>query len=89
VTTNISAVLCSHLCLRLNIAYCTLCTVYCVAGQRGKTINFHTYRTPRDQREGSTDPFRGCLGTCLPQTSALQLPHAIYNVQMQTQLIVI
>ena len=24
-----------------------------------KTINFHGYGTPRDQRGGSTDPFRG------------------------------
>ena len=52
----------SWLHLRLNvvhIAYCVFRIVW--LGSMTKTINFHGYRTSRDQRGGSTDLFCGTL----------------------------
>ena len=68
----------------------TLRAVHCIVriswlGSVAKTINFYGYRTPRDQRGGSTDPFRGGSWSCLPQTSATQPPNAISKILMQIQ----
>lgn len=43
----------------------------------GSVPKFHGYRTPRDRRGGSTNPFHHSTWSCSPKNHAMQPPHPI------------
>jgi len=74
-----------HYSLLWPVCVWTMCIAW--LGNVARPNNFHGYGTSQDQRGGLTDPFRGGLWSCLPQTSATQPPHTTYKISSTNAII--